>query len=331
MITRFVGVDFGKTNMRFAIAEGRPELTYFTKRPYARGSQEEMMQQIFCGIDEALEKAGCDRSSILGIGIDVPAVIDRETGSIVWGPDWDFMTGASLTQPIADRYGVPVVADVDTVTAAWGEQWAGLGKTCDRFAVLTWGTGLGAGFVIDGETQEYANNLFPEFGHSRVSDDDWPCKCGARGCVDAMVCGGGIAKHGRLAVQQGEQTVLRELCGDDAERVTSPMVFEAAERGDEVAVAILKRVAELLGRLCSNLVLTMQPEKIVIVGGLAERCDWVLDTINQTMNDQCWLLFKKLTQCEVVASTLGDTVGALGAIYKARRHVEELKVKEVIR
>lgn len=289
------------------------------------------MQQIFCGIDEALEKAGCDRSSILGIGIDVPAVIDRETGSIVWGPDWDFMTGASLTQPIADRYGVPVVADVDTVTAAWGEQWAGLGKTCDRFAVLTWGTGLGAGFVIDGETQEYANNLFPEFGHSRVSDDDWPCKCGARGCVDAMVCGGGIAKHGRLAVQQGEQTVLRELCGDDAERVTSPMVFEAAERGDEVAVAILKRVAELLGRLCSNLVLTMQPEKIVIVGGLAERCDWVLDTINQTMNDQCWLLFKKLTQCEVVASTLGDTVGALGAIYKARRRVEELKVKEVIR
>lgn len=317
--------------MRFAIAEDRPELTYFTKRPYARGSQEEMMQQIFCGIDEALEKAGCDRSSILGIGIDVPAVIDRETGSIVWGPDWDFMTGASLTQPIADRYGVPVVADVDTVTAAWGEQWAGLGKTCDRFAVLTWGTGLGAGFVIDGETQEYANNLFPEFGHSRVSDDDWPCKCGARGCVDAMVCGGGIAKHGRLAVQQGEQTVLRELCGDDAERVTSPMVFEAAERGDEVAVAILKRVAELLGRLCSNLVLTMQPEKIVIVGGLAERCDWVLDTINQTMNDQCWLLFKKLTQCEVVASTLGDTVGALGAIYKARRRVEELKEKEVIR
>jgi len=324
----FIGVDFGKTNMRFAIAEDQPKLTYFTKRPYARGSQEEMMQQVFNGIDEALAKAGYDRNDIMGIGIDVPAVINRETGSIIWGPDWDFMTGASLTQPIADRYNVPVVADVDTVTATWGEQWAGWGKTCDRFAVLTWGTGLGAGLVIDGETQEYAENLFPEFGHSRVSDDDWPCKCGASGCVDAMVCGGGIAKHGRLAVQQGERTILR---GDDAEQVTSPMVFEAAEGGDEVAIAILKRVADLLGRLCSNLVLTLQPEKIVIVGGLAERCDWVLGAINQTMNDNCWLLFKKLTECEVVASELGDTVGALGAIYKVRRKIETPELKETIR
>lgn len=324
----FIGVDFGKTNMRFAIAEDQPELTYFTKRPYARGSQNEMLQQVFNGVDEALEKTGYDRRDILGVGIDVPAVINRETGSIVWGPDWDFMEGASLTQPIADRYEVPVVADVDTVTATWGEQWAGTGKTCDRFAVLTWGTGLGAGLVIDGEVQEYPNNLFPEFGHSRVSDDDWPCMCGAKGCVNTLVCGGGIAKHGRLAVKSGPKTLLRDLCGNDPEKVTSPMVFEAAEKGDEVAIAILKRVADLLGRLCSNVVLTMQPEKIVIVGGLAERCDWVLDTINQTMTDNCWLLFKKLTRCEVVASELGDTVGALGAIYKARKTVEKLKVKE---
>jgi len=144
-----------------------------------------------------------------------------------------------------------------------------------------------------------------------------------------MVCGGGIAKHGRLAVEEGKQSLLRELCGNDAEQVTSPMVFEAAERGDEVAIAILKRVAVLLGRLCANVVLTMQPEKIVIVGGLAERCDWVLGTINQTMRDNCWLLFKELTQCEVIASGLGDTVGVLGAICKAQRTIEKLVGKEV--
>ena len=105
--------------------------------------------------------------------------------------------------------------------------------------------------------------------------------------MNTLVCGGGIAKHGRLAVEGGKQTLLRELCGHDAGQVTSPMVFEAAEGGDKVAIAILKRVAVLLGRLCANVVLTMQPEKIVIVGGLADRCDWVLDTINQTMRDNC--------------------------------------------
>jgi len=314
-----IGIDFGKTNVRFAVAGEQPELKYFTKRPYLRGSPDEIHRQIFAGIDAALEEAGYDRGAVLGIGIDVPAVVNRETGAILWGPDWDFMAGASLTKPIAERYGVPVVADVDPVMATWGEQWAGVGRTCKRFAMLTWGTGLGAGLVIDGEVQEYPDNLFPEFGHSRVSDDDWPCKCGATGCVDTMVCGGGIARHGRLAVESGRRTVLRDLCGNNPEQVTSPMVFEAAQRGDAVAVAILERVAVLLGRLCGNLVLTMQPEKIVIVGGLTERCGWVLDTINRTMRDNCWLLFKGLTKCEVVASQLEDTAGVLGAIYKARK------------
>jgi len=327
----FLGIDFGKTNVRLAIVKDEPKLEYFTKRSYDRGSPGEMHRQIIEGIDAALEEAGYEQSSLRGIGIDVPAVVNRDSGAILWGPDWDFMAGASLTEPLAERYRVPVAADVDTVAATWGEYWAGAGKTCDRFAVLTWGTGLGAGLVIDGEVQEHPGNLFPEFGHSRVSDDEWPCMCGARGCVNAMVCGGGIARHGREAVQSGKETLLRELCGGEPGTVTSPMVFEAAERGDEVANAILERVAVLLGRLCANVVLTVQPEKIVIVGGLADQCDWVLDTINRVMRENCWLLFKELTACEVVASQLGDTGGALGAICKVRRTIgqSELERKEV--
>jgi glucokinase len=320
-----IGIDFGKTNVRFAIAEQQPELKYFTKQPYARGTPADMQRQIFEGIDLALKETGYDRAGILGIGIDVPAVVNRETGVILWGPDWDFMAGASLTRPIEERYGAPVVAEVDSLTPAWGEQWAGVGKTCQRFAVLTWGTGLGAGLVIDGQAQEYPNHLFPEFGHSRVSDDEWPCVCGARGCVNALVCGSGIAKHGRLAVEAAKPTILRELCGQDPARITSAMVFDAANEGDEVAKAILDRVAVLLGRLCANVVLTVQPEKIVIVGGLAERAAWALDKINQTMREGCWLLSKGLTRCEVVRSELGDRAGALGAIRKALTKYEELK------
>ena len=318
-----IGVDFVKTNLRFAIAEDEPALTYYTKRPYTRGSPDDMSRQMVEAIDLALKGTGYTKDGLLGIGIAVPAVVNRETGAIVWGPDWDFMAGASMTQPLAESYGVPVVADVDTVMATWGELWAGIGGTCSRFAVLTWGTGLGAGLVIDGEVQEYPNNLFPEFGHSRVSDDDWLCKCGARGCVDAMVCGGGIANYGRIAVGEGKSTILRELCGNDPERVTSFMVFDAADKGDGVARAILERVAVLLGRLCANVVLTVQPERIAIVGGLAECCNWILPIINQTMRESCWLLFKGLTKCEVVASELGDRAGVLGAIHKVRRLLEE--------
>ena len=319
----FVGIDFGKTNMRFAIAEDRPELKYYTKRPYDRGTPDEMHRQIFEGIDQALEEAGYERQGVQGIGIAVPAVVNRKTGTIVWGPDWDFLAGASLTQPIAERYGVPVVADVDTVIPAWGERWAGIGKECDRFVLLAWGTGLGTGVVIDGEVQEYPDNLFPEFGHSVVSDDDWPCHCGARGCVDALVCGPGIAKHGRLAVEGGAPTLLRDLCGNDPESCTPHMVFDAADQGDAVATAILERIAVLLGRLCANTVLTFQPKKIVIVGGLAKRSKLILETINKTMKQNCWLIFKGLTDCEVVCSELEDTAGVLGAIYRVRKEIRK--------
>ena len=321
MSSCFIGVDFGKTNVRFGLTEETPRLRYFTKRPYTRGSPDEMHEQIFAGIDHALSESGYHREDLLGIGIDVPAVVNRETGNILWGPDWDFMAGASLTRPIAQRYGVPVVADVDTLMPTWGELWAGVGKTCRRFAIITWGTGLGAGLVIDGEVQEYPNHLFPEFGHSRVSDDDWPCVCGARGCVNALVSGCGIAKHGRLAVESGKPTKLRQICGDKPEQVNSSMVFEAANQGDDVARAIVDRVAVLLGRLCANVVLTVQPEKIVIVGGLAERSKWVLDRINQTMGEGCWFISKGLMHCEVMGSELGDRAGVLGAIRKVQKKV----------
>ena len=193
-----------------------------------------------------------------------------------------------------------------------------MGTSCDRFALLAWGTGLGAGLIIDGEVVENPDNLFPEFGHSVVSDDDWPCKCGAKGCVDTLVCGGGIARHGQIAVDEGQETLLGELCGGDSSKLTPHMVFEAADKGDRIAISILDRVGTLLGRLCSNIVLTVQPEKIVIVGGLAERSASVLETINRVMKENCWLLFKGLTQCEVVASKLVDDAGVLGAVRKVQ-------------
>ena len=313
-----IGIDFGKTNVRFAIAEDQPELKHYTKRPYERGTPEEMHQQICEGIDTTLAEAGYEQSELIGIGMAVPAVVNRETGVIAWGPDWDFMAGASLTQPISERYGVPVVADVDTVIPTWGEVWAGIGRECDRFVLLTWGTGMGTGVVLDGEVQEFPDNLFPEFGHSIVSDDDWPCACGAVGCFNAMATGPGIAKHGQLAVERGEETLISEFCDNDPSRVTTYMVFDAADQGDAVATAIVERVAVLLGRLCSNAVLTFQPKKIVIVGGLAKRSPKLLETINRTMRESCWLIFKGLTDCEVICSELGDNAGVLGAIRKVR-------------
>ena len=318
-----LGIDVGKSNIRVAISEGTPELKYYYKQPYHSSSAGELENQLTTAIGRALNESGRTRDSVAAIGIDVPAIVNRENGTILYGPDFDYMGDYSITRRMSQLYGVPVVADVDTVMATWGELWAGIGASCKNFAIITWGTGLGAGLVVDGAAVEGANSLFPEFGHSVVSDDDWPCNCGSRGCLNAIVTGPGIARHGALAVESGRDTLLRTLSNNDPRRVTSPMVFEAAESGDLAAKEILQRVGLLLGRLCANLVYALQPEKIVMVGGLTERSHWVLETMARTMHERCWLLFRGFTKCEIVSSRLGDMAGVLGAIRKAQLKITQ--------
>jgi len=318
----FVGVDVGKTNIRVGITAEEPLLKYFNKQPYKCSHPEELLSCISKRIEEALASIQLDQSVLSGIGIGVPGVVDRSSGKVLFGPDFDYMYGHSLTNSLRTYFKVPVAADVDPIMATWGENWAGIGRDFRNFAVITWGTGIGAGLVLHGEVLETENNLFPEFGHSIVSDDDWPCICGATGCLNALASGPGIAKHGQLALEGERKTLLKELAKSNSGKVTSAMVFEAAEKGDEVAKQILKRVGTLIGRLCVNIVYTVQPEKIVIVGGLSEQKKWVFDSIQETLQNNCWLIFRSLTNCSVVGSILGDTAGVLGAIRKVQVKIE---------
>ena len=314
----FVGVDVGKTNIRVGTTEETPLLTYFNKRPYSSNSPEELDACVSSAIDAALPHSQLDSSALGGIGIGVPGIVDRSSGKVLFGPGFDYMNGYSVTHALSSRFGVPVVADVDPVMATWGENWAGIGCDCRNFAVITWGTGIGAGLVLHGEVFESKNNLFPEFGHSIVSDDNRSCICGANGCLNALASGSGIAQYGQIALENEQKTILKELSKSNSGCVSSFMVFEAAEQGDDVARKILQRVGILIGRLCVNIVYTVQPEKIVIVGGLAERESCVLDTIRETLEKNCWLIFRDYMKCTVVFSTLGDTAGVLGAIRKVQ-------------
>jgi glucokinase len=322
----FIGIDVGKTNLRVGLTTDTPELKCYSKRTYQRGLPADVDRQILCVVDEALNKAGASVDSLAGIGIGVPAIVNREDGTILYGPDYEFLEGHSITKSLKEHYGVPLTADVDTVVASWGEQWVGMGRVCNRFGLVTWGTSLGAGLILDGKVYEGPDNLFAEFGHSIVSDDDWPCICGGRGCVATLASASGIVEHGRRAIAEGKHTLLGNLADFTPANVTCSMVFDAASRGDAIAIEILERVAILLGRLCANLVYTIQPEKIVIVGGLAERAHSILELMNRTMRQHCWLIFKGFTSCEILPSDLGDTAGVLGAIRMVQQRQNSQRV-----
>ena len=323
MGTIYVGIDIGRTHYRVGLLDEQAQLIDFCKIIYERTGYELLLDSIISSIEDRIATAGLSVEDIRAIGTAVPGIVDRETGVFLQGPDYDFMRGKSLRKDLADRYSCCVTSDVDTTAPTWGELSAGLGKECDRFALLTWGTSVGAGLVLEGRVVSYRDNLFPEFGHSRVSDDDRPCICGGRGCFATLVSGDGIALSGREAAGRGESEYLAAILRESDRSISAADVFNAADAGDAGASEILGRVGELFGRLYANLVYYCQPEKIVVTGGMTPRFPAIRAVVIESMKNNCWLLKGGFTRCEPVMSTLGDTAGVIGAAAQARAKLEE--------
>ena len=319
----YVGIDVGKTHYRVGLIDQQARLVDFRKIGYERAGYDLLLENVMGSIDERLSVAGASNADIAAIGVALPGIVNRETGEFLQGPNYDFMRGRSLGKDLADRYSCIVTSDVDTIAPTWGELSAGLGKECDRFALLTWGTSVGAGLVLGGQVVSYRDNLFPEFGHSKVSDDDRPCICGGKGCFATMVSGDGIAISGKEAAETGASEKLAAALRGSGGPITAAHVFDAADAGDAGARRILDHVGELFGRMYANLVYYCQPEKIVVTGGLTPRFPAIETVVRGSMKKNCWLLDGGFTRCDPVMSTLGDTAGVIGAAAQACAKLEE--------
>ena len=319
----YVGIDQGKTNIRVGLLNDAGELLYFSKRAYGCESYDAMFAVIVSLVEEAISEKNLTVDKMAGIGIGVPSIVNRETGMVVCGLGFDAYQDRSVTDGLAAHFNCPVAADVDTVIATYGELWQGAGKTCGDFALITWGTGIGAGRIKNNEVVLGGDTLFPEFGHWRVSDDDVKCFCGSTGCLNALISGPAIAEQGQQASETGAKTQLTDLAASNQGVVTTAMVFDAADSGDSEALRIIRRMTELFGRMCANLVYVDQPEKIVVVGGLSERSE-VLSEIQSVMDAQCWLIRKGLASCTIEFSELQDKAGVIGAAYMAKTRVVRL-------
>ena len=320
----FVGVDIGKTNIRVAFSEGSRQLKHVTKRSYNQARGFDLFDEIIAGVDEGLECLQSERTAVNAVGVAVPSVVDQATGRVISIHAFSFLRDDALAANLADTLQVPVVVDTDSTTATLGELWAGYGRQHAKLAVITWGTGLGAGLILDGEVYK-DGNLFAEFGHMIVSDDDQPCICGATGCIHSQVCGPAIERQAKILMLNHPDSLLSKLVHHNINDMTSFILFEAARKEDPIALSLIDRLAVLFGRLCVNLVYTLQPEKIIFVGGLADQFDMIYDTMYKTMTENCWFIFKKLTQCDIVVSKLRDTAGVLGAIRMAQIKYEREK------
>lgn len=306
-----VGVDVGGTKLLAVVLDRGDAASVprgVARRPTPRGAPA-LVDAVAGVVEDALADAGGVTPDAVGVGL--PGLIDLD-GVLRLGPNVPGVVDLDLERPVADRVGVPVRVENDASCAAWAEHRRGASRGHDHAVLVTLGTGIGAGIVIDGRLHRGANGMAGEPGHMIVDPRGPRCPCGQRGCWERFASGSGLGQLGREAALAGRGDTLIELAGGDPEGVRGEHVTAAARAGDAGARAVLDVFGWWVALGVANLVNVLDPQIVVLGGGLAGDVDLFLDATRAAYGELV-LGHGHRPAVPVVAAQTGERAGALGA------------------
>jgi glucokinase len=307
-----VGVDVGGTKISAGVVDPQARvLSRYGVRAHAGRPPDEVIEAIVEATGAALSGAGLTTDHVAGIGVGFPGHVNGAAGRVLTSsnlPAWD---NHPLRDILQVRLGAPVVLENDTNCATWAEYRFGAGRGSRYMCYVTLSTGYGLGIVIDGRLYVGTTGTAGEVGHT-VADPNGPlCSCGKRGCVMSYASGIAIDRMARERLQSGEPTLLRDLCGPSPAHISGETVAEAARQGDPVARDILKIAGHYAGIGLSTVVQVLNPDRIVIGGGLVHIGPLLMGPCFQALNENIHPVL--IDSAEIVFSELGDEAGMIGA------------------
>ncbi|MBQ8422965.1 MAG: ROK family protein [Coprobacter sp.] len=304
-----VGMDIGGTNTVFGIVNARGEILgsdAIKTRDYEK--IEDYIDAICEHLKPLIESVG-GTDKIRGMGVGAPNG-NFYRGTIEHAPNLRWKGVIPLAQMLQDKLGFPVALTNDANAAAIGEMTYGAAKGMKHFIMITLGTGVGSGIVIDGKMVYGKDGFAGELGHVIVHENGRSCGCGRKGCLEAYCSATGIARTAKEIMETTDKpSLLREIPIDS---LTSKDLYDAAVKGDAVALDIFRQTGELLGKAFANFVVFSSPEAIILFGGLAKAGDYIFKPIEEAMEANMLNIFKGKTK--LLASAMKDTDAAvLGA------------------
>jgi glucokinase len=311
-----IGVDIGGTKILAGIVNEDGEVLATARRATPRNDANdvldlvgEVVRELVSGSVEALD----------GVGLGVAGLVDADRSKVYFAPNlrWSQVPVRALLEAST---GLPVVVENDGNVAAWGEARFGAGRGVRDLTLVTVGTGIGGGIVINGSLFRGAHGAAGEIGHINAVPDGRPCGCGRNGCLEQYASGNALVREARLlaAERRSEAGVLLELGDGTPEGVQGVHVTEAAKAGDPVAMAAFTIVGTWLGRGLADLAAVLDPEVFVIGGGVSEAGDLLLASARQTLADK--LIGQQNRPAPGVRSAaLGNSAGLVGAADLARQ------------
>jgi glucokinase len=250
------------------------------------------------------------RNDVSAVGVGAAGMVDRG-GVMRFAPNVAWRE-VPLAEMVQSGVGLPTLVDNDANVAAWGEFRFGAGRGCNDMLLVTVGTGIGGGIVAGGKLFRGGHGFAGEIGHVIVEPNGPLCGCGNLGCWEQVASGRAIGRLGREAAQEHPESLIVELAGGDASAVTGLAVTAAAMKGDPVAVGILAEVGRRLGEGIAGLVNILDPDKVVIGGGVIEAGELILEPARRSFVDSVEAPEHR-PEVPLVPAMMGNDAGAVGA------------------
>lgn len=306
-----VGIDIGGTNTVIGIVDQQGNIMETSSVKTGEYARVEDYVEAVCDVLLLLIKTYGGTEKFRGIGIGAPNG-NYYRGTIEEAPNLPWKGVIHLAQMFKERTGIPAALTNDANAAALGEMAYGATRGMKDFIMITLGTGVGSGIVVNGQMLYGHDGFAGELGHVCVdrSPEARVCGCGRKGCLEAYCSATGVARTAReILSMTNEDSLLREL---PSEQITSKDVYDAAIKGDKIAIEIFRRTGEILGRSIADFIAFSSPEAIVLFGGLTKAGDFIMKPIQDALDSNIMPIFKGKAQ--LLVSKLKDADAAvLGA------------------
>ena len=311
-----IGIDVGGTGIQVGLVDEQGRILHRggivtrTDIPF-----EQQVKAMADCVLEVVESSGHPLDEISFIGAGVPGVADPRTGNIAFCTNlgWKDVPFCQEMRRWIDK---PVYTDNDATVAALAEYHAGVSAGTSSSVFITLGTGVGGGIVLNGKVWSGFHGVGSEIGHMIFDLDGEPCTCGNRGCLERYCSATAIIRMAREAVKATPDCLVLQKAGGDPEKINAKIVIDSARENDPVGTEVFGRYVRYLAQAIANIVNFLDPEMIVLGGGVSKAGDFLLDAVRKDVPK--YLLYKTLPYSRIELARLGPDAGIIGAAMLGR-------------
>ncbi|MGF2617071.1 ROK family glucokinase [Rossellomorea vietnamensis] len=310
-----VGVDLGGTTTKIAFISFYGEIVHKWEIPTDTSENgKNIIVDIAKSIDQHLDELGETKSKLRGAGMGAPGPVDMDNGIIYEAVNLGWEKNTPLKDLLEVETGLPCVIDNDANCAALGEMWKGAGNGAKDIVAVTLGTGVGGGVITNGDIVHGSKGAAGEIGHITVMPEGgFQCNCGKKGCLETVASATGVVRLALKALEKSEEaSVLRSRLQTEGV-LSAKEIFDAAREGDLLAVSIVDELAFYLGLAIANLGNALNPDKIVLGGGVSKAGEILLSPVDKYFNSFAFPTVASSTAISI--ARLGNDAGVIGAAW----------------